>query len=365
MTDTAQWTPWVTAACVIIVAIIQHRDAIFDCLKARFSNCLKARLLTRQGFRRVEPSSDEVASQRHSLEIGSSVSPKVVISRLMKAPRLLVAALDLQGFRYWFMESSLHDQSDYGPSKHTIFKMLRNSFLACDKCKQRGPGTMYECTDCDQRYCATCWKQKERLGAKLQCCDRRSSSKSEILLDNLAFQDSGLFPDISAFQLSRPEEPDIENQTQAPSPLLILSPSPDEAQKSPVMASSGQNRWSPTESIGLGAERRHGHQRRNTDDSMRQYQISQHFQSTDRLLSVRNDSRSPSPASSTRSQRSNSNGNLGFVQSNSTSPPQSHNNRSQSDMGRDALTMITPPASHLADLRRDSNGSQSTYQNTW
>jgi len=355
--DTTQWTPWVTAACVIIAAIIQHRDAIFDYLKAR--------LLTRQGFRRVEPSSDELVSQRHSLGIGSSVSLKVVISRLMNAPRLLVAALDLQGFRYWFMESSLHDQSDYGPSKHTTFKMLRNSFLACDKCKQRGPGRMYECTNCDQRYCATCWKQKQRLGAKLQGCDRRSSSKSEILLDNLEFRDTDLFPDMSAFQLSRPQEPDIENQTQAPSPLLILSPSPDEAQNSPVMASSGQKRSLPTETIGLGAERRHGHQRRNTDDSMRQYQISQHFQSTDRLLPVRYDSRSPSPASSTRSQRSNSNENLGSVQSIFTSPPKSGNNRSQPDVGRDALPMITPPASHLADLRRDSNGSQSTYQNTW
>jgi len=169
-TDLIQWTPWLTATCVIIAAVVQHRDPILGSLMAHLS--------TMQGFRRTKPNSDGPLLQRHSFKAGSSATIKAIILGLMKPARLLITALDLQGFRYWLLESSLHDQSDYGPSDHTIFKTLRNSLLECDECHKWGPVTMYQCTNCDQRYCATCWKQKQRLGAKLRGYDLRIRSSS-------------------------------------------------------------------------------------------------------------------------------------------------------------------------------------------
>lgn len=128
--------------------------------------------------------------------------------------------------------------------------------------------------------------------------------ESEVLLGDIDIQDRILVPDLYAFEPSLPHESMIHIPQPAPSPLLHLLPSPDDVLVSTMTVSNGQTAWLPTEVPRQGAEIGRGHHRKNTDESMRQYQTSQHAQSTERLLPERRSSGSPSPPRSARFQRS-------------------------------------------------------------
>lgn len=195
---------------------------------------------------------------------------------------------------------------------------------------------MYQCTNCDQRYCATCWKQKRRLGAKLADYEARSAPDSRFLLDNIELHDTALFPDLCDFEPSHPLESNPHVPQPAASPLLHLSPSADASSVLIASANNGRASQFPTETLDQGAKVRHGHHRKLTDDAMSQYRTSHHAQSTENLLPVRS-----------RSQRRHSFKELHPFQNTSTSPPSPSSDHAHHDEGQVSFSMERPPAPHM------------------
>ncbi len=93
----------------------------------------------------------------------------------------------LQDFKYWLAEASLHEplklpkeSEENGGAKHPAtnlhrtFKEVRFSNFPCDRCRNPARSIEYQCTDCDQRYCTSCWPLAHKRGAHLVDTDGQS-----------------------------------------------------------------------------------------------------------------------------------------------------------------------------------------------
>ena len=66
-------------------------------------------------------------------------------------------------FKYWFLEDSLHEQSN----SNTLHKDSRKITTSepCYRCGRKSQHShMNQCIDCDRRYCADCWPTKSHHG---------------------------------------------------------------------------------------------------------------------------------------------------------------------------------------------------------
>lgn len=66
-------------------------------------------------------------------------------------------------FKYWFLEDSLHEQSN----SNTLHKESRKITTSepCYRCGRKSRHShMNQCVDCDRRYCADCWPTKSHHG---------------------------------------------------------------------------------------------------------------------------------------------------------------------------------------------------------
>ena len=92
----------------------------------------------------------------------------------------------LQDFKYWLVEGSLHeplmppkifgnnfDAKSPAPKAHRTFKEAQLSSSTCDGCRILAMRIKYQCTDCDQGYCANCWPRTQKRGASLQDTDKQ------------------------------------------------------------------------------------------------------------------------------------------------------------------------------------------------
>ena len=87
----------------------------------------------------------------------------------------------LQEFKYWFVEGSLHeplklpkeseqnsDAKNPTSSHHGTFKEVQFSSFPCDRCRDPTIPIKYQCIDCDQGYCTTCFPRTLKRGARLE-----------------------------------------------------------------------------------------------------------------------------------------------------------------------------------------------------
>lgn len=90
----------------------------------------------------------------------------------------------LQEFKYWLVEASRHEPlktpkvsepnggatylASSSSSSHRTFKEVSFSCSTCDRCKDPARSVKYQCEDCDQGYCATCWPRARKYGAHLE-----------------------------------------------------------------------------------------------------------------------------------------------------------------------------------------------------
>ena len=87
----------------------------------------------------------------------------------------------LQEFKYWFVEESLHeplklpkeseqisDTKDPTSRPHRNFREVQSPSFPCDRCKDSARPVKYQCTDCDQGYCKSCFPRTLKRGARLE-----------------------------------------------------------------------------------------------------------------------------------------------------------------------------------------------------
>ena len=97
-----------------------------------------------------------------------------------------VTCATLQEFKYWFLESSLHEPlklhkefegekevKDLANAPHKTFQKVQLSSFPCDRCRNPARSIQYQCTDCDQGYCTNCWPRTAKRGGQLQDTDEQ------------------------------------------------------------------------------------------------------------------------------------------------------------------------------------------------
>lgn len=123
--------------------------------------------LDRNSYQSNTALSDNVQKKRESLE------------GLRKTIHMM-----LQDFKYWLVEGSLHelskppkisgediDAKSPAPKPHRTFKEAQLSSSTCDGCRKLAMRIEYQCTDCDQGYCANCWPRTQKRGARVEDTD--------------------------------------------------------------------------------------------------------------------------------------------------------------------------------------------------